>query len=546
LIFNSYQFLFAYLPVVLAGTFLLARFGAGGAQIWLIAASLFFYAAWNVAYLPLLLGSIVFNYVIAARMARIDNPRARSWLLGVAVAVDLGLLGYYKYTGFFMATLNQVAGTSHTWRSLILPLGISFYTFQQLTLLADISAGRIKDFRFRDFLLFVTFFPHLIAGPIVHHREMMPQFQKADYRLNWENLAIGFVLLAVGLFKKVILADSIAEYVTPIFTDAAAGKPVSFLFAWAGAIGFTLQMYFDFSGYSEMALGLARMVGIKLPMNFNSPLKALSVVDYWSRWHITLTRFLTAYVYNPIAIRLARRRAAAGKAGMAGSRTPWPAFFGIVAVPTLVTMFLSGLWHGAGDQFLIFGMLHGVALVFNHAWRLVRPRFWPDTAHYQRTTRPIAWTLTFLVVVVALTWFHAASVAAGGNIVVGMTGLHGLVLPDAIAAGFPRFASHIDPSSTGTEMGDLGVLYVWIVALMAIALIPPNTLEILRRWQPAVTMPAVTTPGIAPIGRLDLWRGLSARLNLSLSPVWAFATAAIMAIGLLGLNRVSEFLYWQF
>ena len=190
---------------------------------------------------------------------------------------------------------------------------------------------------------------------------------------------------------------------------------------------------------------------------------------------------------------------------MAGSRTPWPAFFGIVAVPTLVTMFLSGLWHGAGDQFLIFGMLHGVALVFNHAWRLVRPRFWPDTAHYQRTTRPIAWTLTFLVVVVALTWFHAASVAAGGNIVVGMTGLHGLVLPDAIAAGFPRFASHIDPSSTGTEMGDLGVLYVWIVALMAIALIPPNTLETLpelsslvaeyRRLEAEVPVPT-RAPGV--------------------------------------------------
>lgn len=544
MIFNSYQFLFAYLPVVLAGTFLLARFGAGAAQFWLIAASLFFYAAWNAAYLPLLLGSIVFNYIIAVRMAHGGNPKVRSWLLGLAVLVDLALLGYYKYTGFFLASLNAAAGTDYLWRSLILPLGISFYTFQQLTLLADISAGRVKDFRFRDFLLFVTFFPHLIAGPIVHHREMMPQFQQADYRLNWENLAIGCVLLAIGLFKKVVLADGIADPVTAIFSDAAAGKPVSFLFAWAAAIGFTLQMYFDFSGYSEMALGLARMVGIKLPMNFNSPLKALSVVDYWSRWHITLTRFLTAYIYNPIAIRLARRRAAAGKNGLAGTRITWHAFFGIVAVPTLVTMFLSGLWHGAGSQFLVFGVLHGIALVINHAWRLVRPRFWPDTEHYQRTTRPIAWALTFLLVTVALTWFHAASVAAGANIVAGMTGLHGLVLPEALATGLPGLAAapgHLGLSFSSAGMGDLAVLYGWIAVLMTVALVPPNALEILRPWQPAVTMPAVT-----PSGRLDLWSGLSGRLNLSLSPLWAFATAVIMVIGVLGLNRVSEFLYWQF
>jgi D-alanyl-lipoteichoic acid acyltransferase DltB (MBOAT superfamily) len=538
-VFNSYQFLFGFLPIVLTGTFLLARIGAGAAQCWLTAASLAFYAAWNIAYVPLLLGSIVFNYGIAVSMTKFTNPAVRAWFLGCAVAVNLGLLGYYKYTGYFLELVNAATGTGYTWRSLILPLGISFYTFQQLTLLADVSAGRIKEFRFRDFLLFVTFFPHLIAGPIVHHREMMPQFRQADYRLNWENLAVGGVLLSVGLCKKVIFADGIANFVTPIFTDAASGAPVSFLFAWAGAVGFTLQMYFDFSGYSEMALGLARMVGIKLPMNFNSPLKALSVVDYWSRWHITLTRFLTAGIYNPIAIRLARRRAAAGKPG-----NTLGAFVGVIALPTLVTMFLSGLWHGAGNQFLLFGMLHGVALVINHAWRLVRPRFWPDTAHYQCTTRPIAWLLTFLLVVVALTWFHAASVAAGGNIVLGLAGLHGLVLPDAVATSLPSLAAALGQLGVGftaDDTGGLAMLYGWIAVLLAIALIPPNTLEMLRAWQPAVTMPAATASG-----RIDPWRGLASRLQLSLTPVWALATAVILTIGMLGVNRVSEFLYWQF
>jgi D-alanyl-lipoteichoic acid acyltransferase DltB (MBOAT superfamily) len=514
LIFNSYPFLFAFLPVVLTGTFVLARLGASFAQCWLIAASLFFYGAWNVHYLPLLLGSIVFNYLIAVRLARVENPRGRTWLLILAVAVDLGLLGYYKYTGFFLDNLNAAAGTHYAWRSLVLPLGISFYTFQQLTLLADISSGQIKDFRFRDFLLFITFFPHLIAGPIVHHREMMPQFKHATYRLNWENLAIGCVLLSIGLFKKVVLADSIADHVSPIFADAAAGKPITLLHAWAGAVGFTLQMYFDFSGYSEMALGLARMVGIKLPMNFNSPLKALSIVEYWSRWHITLTRFLTAYIYNPLAIGAARRRAAAGKKGLVGTRTTPGAFVQIVALPTIMTMFLSGLWHGAGNQFLVFGLLHGAALVINHAWRLTRPRFWPDTQHYQRTTKPIAWLFTFLVVVVALTWFQSASITAGANIVGGLIGLHGL-----------REASAFDLIPT----------YAWIALLLVIALVPPNTLEILRPWQPAITMPAETATAPRPL-----------TLTLTLSPAWALATGALVAFGVLGLNGVSEFLYWRF
>jgi len=549
MIFNSWQFLFAFVPVVLTGTFLLARLGAAAAQFWLIAASLFFYGVWNVAYLPLLLGSIVFNYLIAIRMARCVNPRPRTALLCLAVAIDLGLLGYYKYTGFFLENLNGIAGTNYAWRSMILPLGISFYTFQQITLLADISAGQIKDFRFRDFLLFVTFFPHLIAGPIVHHREMMPQFQKADYRLEWENVTVGFVLLVIGLFKKSVLADTIADYITPIFTDAASGKPISLLFAWAAAIGFTLQMYFDFSGYSEMALGLARMVGIKLPMNFNSPLKAVSIVDYWSRWHITLTRFLTAYVYSPMAVTLARRRAAAGKSGVAGSRTTLGAFFGVIALPTLVTMFISGLWHGAGNQFLIFGLLHGVALVINHAWRLVRPLVWPNTVRYQRNFRPIGWLLTFLVAMVALTWFHAASVAAGGNIVAGMMGLHGNTLPESLAPSWPGLASvlgHARFRFAGEGGNELPALWAWDALLLTIALVPPNTLEIMRKWQPAITMPAAVPAERPPAGRLDLWRGLSARLNFSLTPLWAFATAALAAFGALSLNRMSEFLYWHF
>ena len=240
----------------------------------------------------------------------------------------------------------------------------------------------------------------------------------------------------------------------------------------------------------------------------------------------------------------ARRRAAAGGTGVSGPRMTWDAFAGIVAAPMLITMFLSGLWHGAGNQFLLFGVLHGMALVINHAWRLVRPRLWPDTAHYQRTTRPIAWALTFMVVVVAMTWFRAASVGAGGNIVMGMVGGHGLELPDEMASGLPVLAAalgHAGVSFTGGGMAALVSVYAWIAVLMLTALVPPNALEILRAWQPAVTMPSATGAG-----RIDMWRGLSGRFRLSLSPLWAVATAVLLTVGVLALNKVSEFLYWQF
>jgi alginate O-acetyltransferase complex protein AlgI len=213
-------------------------------------------------------------------------------------------------------------------------------------------------------------------------------------------------------------------------------------------------------------------------------------------------------------------------------------------LPTLVTMLLSGLWHGAGNQFLLFGLLHGVALIINHAWRLARPRFWPDTAHYQRTTRPIAWLLTFLLATVALTWFHAASVAAGGNIVLGMFGLHGVVVPEAVTAGLPALAAILSRAGIGftpDDLSGLGMLYGWIAVLLTIALASPNTLEMLRAWQPAVTMPAARS-----LGCLEPWRGLALRLQFSLTPIWAVAAAVTLVLGVLGVNRVSEFLYWQF
>ncbi len=545
MLFNSYQFIFAFLPIVLAVCFIAARtLGPGAAQLWLMAASLYFYASWNLQYLPLLLGSILFNYLVAQTIVRTQSEARRQALLLGATAVNLALLGYYKYTNYFLDIVNSLAGTHFSFLELALPLGISFYTFQQLTLLVDISQGSIKTFRFRDFLLFVTFFPHLIAGPIVHHREMMPQFERADYRARWDNLAIGLSLFVVGLFKKAVLADGIANQVVPLYAQAATG-PSTLVFAWAAAVGFVLQMYFDFSGYSEMALGLARMVGIKLPMNFNSPLKATSIIQYWACWHITLTRFLTAYIYNPIAVGLTRRRLNAGKPGLKGPKTKPGAFVMLTAVPTVTTMFLSGLWHGAGNHYLVFGLLHAFYLVVNHAWRLFHHRFWQDTVSHDRIMKPLGLLFTFIAATVALTYFRADNVAIGSNIVAGMAGLHGITLPNVIESRLPSLATALAHAGVGFVNGSLPALitlYLWMAVLLAIALIPPNILQIMLPWEPAITLPLPYRKDgkLHPFGRF--FNSLSWRPT----PGWAVGIAALSTFGILALSQVTEFLYWQF
>ena len=546
MLYNSYEFIFGFLPLVLLSCFLLARYvGPGAAQILLIVASIGFYAAWNVVYVPLLLGSITCNYWLAQRMIAATDATRRRALLIFAIGVDLALLGYYKYTNYFLSTVNSLAGTTYEMAAILLPLGISFYTFQQITLLVDVSRGQVKEFRFRDFLLFVIFFPHLIAGPIVHHREMMPQFQKATWRFDWTNLAVGISLFAMGLFKKAVIADGIAEHVAPIFADAASGRDPSLTYAWAAAIGFTLQLYFDFSGYSEMALGLARMVGIRLPMNFNSPLKSSSIIEYWTRWHITLTRFLTAYLYTPMVMALTRRRMAAGKKILSGPRTKPGTFLVLVALPTVITMFLAGVWHGAGNQYLIVGLLYGGYITINHTWRMYRPRFWKDNASHERIMQPVGFVLTFTGVIITMVFFHAESVRSGLNMVAGMAGLHGVVLPTAIALRFPSIGAAL--SQHGVEFGGGGLTellatYGWIAALLLIALGFPNTLEIMRDYDPAITDTSPSALGRMP----SLVRCLDRCLVWRPTPRWAAVTVMLTTSGILALNRISAFLYWQF
>ena len=426
MLFNSYIFIFGFLPVVLLGFFWLGRISHTYAAAWLALASLFFYGYWNPAYVGLLLLSIVCNYTFGTWIAKAglrdedretrktagvlpaqlrgDAPscRVKKHLLIVAIAANLSLLAYYKYANFFAESVNAAAGTSWDMGTIMLPLGISFFTFTQIAFLVDTYWGEVKEYNFVHYTLFVTYFPHLIAGPVLHHKEMMPQFaHKATYRANWENIATGLMLFTLGLCKKTLWADPIAAYADGIFGGVAIGMTPTIYEAWCGALAYTLQIYFDFSGYTDMALGIALMFGIRLPINFDSPYKATSIIDFWRRWHMTLSRFLRDYLYIPLG----------------GNRKGTTRRY----LNLMATMLLGGLWHGAGWTFVVWGALHGAYLAINQFWRALLPeqRWLP------------AWLgnlcgglLTFVAVVVAWVVFRASDIAQAMVLLKAMFGIN--------------------------------------------------------------------------------------------------------------------------
>ena len=540
MLFNSYTFIFCYLPVVLAGFYWLGARRREWSLLWLTAASLLFYAWWRPVNVLLIAPSILINYGLARLLERTGEQRPASAraILIAGIVFNLCFLGYFKYLNFVEGALNDAFDAGFVMTGLILPLGISFITFQKIAFLVDVHGGRVSRFSLSDYGLFVLFFPQLIAGPIVHYREMMPQFRTASCRFDPENVAVGLSLFFFGLAKKLLLADPLSRIVAPLYGQAAVGVPQSMTEAWIAALGFTLQIYFDFSGYSDMALGLARFFGIKLPVNFNSPLKATSIIDFWLRWHVSLTRFLTAYIYNPLSLNLTRRRMAKGKPIFGGRNTNISAFLGLLAMPTMLTMLVSGIWHGAGYTYILWGMLHGVLLCINHAWRLIRPRIWPDTKTYKRRMAPIGFLLTFVSVVAAMVLFRAPTTAAAVLLWKGMIGGFGVTLPQAV---FSRLGAVAGWLTT------LGVQPAWtsgaflleavsrIGILLLIALLLPNTLQMLAAFEPAIGVKPAKTPS-----RLDRC------LTWTPRGTWAVWLACVAGAGILSLGELSEFLYWQF
>lgn len=540
MLFNSAVFILVFLPITWLGFF---TFGVSGrrslAIIWLTCASFFFYGWWNITYVPLLAGSILVNFAISRVLARHRNQP----LLIAGIALNLGLLGYYKYAGFFMQAMDQMSGAAYPIPFIALPLAISFFTFQQIAVLVDSYDGMAETTSFIEYCAFITFFPHLIAGPITHHKEIMPQLEAAKtYRPQWGSVALGLTLFLLGLGKKVILADNIASWVDPVFAGAAHGAPPGLFASWAGAVGYSLQIYFDFSGYTDMAIGIGMMFGIRLPRNFDSPYKARNIIDYWSRWHMTLTRFLTAYIFNPISMALTRARLKAGKPVLRRGKTTPGAFLILLAFPVTTTMFLAGMWHGAGWQFIIFGLLHGFYLVLNHTWRTLKAhRKWPvDSARW--LPRAIAIVTTFICTTVALVFFRSDGVHAALTLLGGMAGLHGFMLPFDYSRmpGVWQVAQllHLPFGPVSLPLGEA----VGIPLLMVMVWALPNSQQWLRMFEtslgPQAHGAAFERPGIL-MRTVLLWR-----------PTMAFGVM-VGFIGFFAVMRAlsaapSEFLYFKF
>jgi alginate O-acetyltransferase complex protein AlgI len=499
MLFNSPIFLFVFLPLTLLVFYLLGSFGKVRlALASLVFASLLYYGWWKPEYLPLIFLSMAVNYLcgwLIQQQQRRGRPGQSILVLGITF--NLGLLGYFKYANFFVDNVNAITGGSWEVASILLPLAISFFTFQQIAYLVDVYQKKAQEVDLLRYVLFVTFFPQLIAGPIVHHREMMPQFSDQQIGIfKLSNLLIGGMIFVLGLFKKVVLADNIAPYATQLFDASLSGDPLGFIAAWTGVLAYTCQIYFDFSGYSDMAIGLGRMVGICLPLNFNSPYKATGIIDFWRRWHMTLSRFLRDYLYIPL-----------------GGNRLGP---GRRYVNMAVVMLLGGLWHGAGWNFVIWGGLHGAYLGINHAWRAWRGDKLSNTAWARGASR----ALTFVAVVLAWVFFRAETLDSALTIIVAMSGQNGIPL------GAAELAASIDLQAV-----------VWISALLLIAWFAPNTQQFFRDYIDRDGAPAYRVDAATPVTRWLRW---------SPAPVTAILLALVTVVTVMSLWQPSEFIYYQF
>lgn len=474
MLFNSFAFIFLFLPITLAGYFAIGRYSAKYAALFLAIMSVVFYSVWDIRNVPILLVSILFNFLAGMAISRVAG-RTRTLILSLAVTVNLVALAWFKYADLLYGTVCSLLSVPHSALSVNLPLGISFFTFTQIAFLVDVARRKVSETQPIHYGLFVTYFPHLIAGPVLHHSEMMPQFRKpATYRVQWDMVASGLNIFTIGLAKKVLIADLIAGQVNTSFA-AAGAHGLGLAPAWIAAFSYGWQIYFDFSGYSDMAIGLSRLFGVELPLNFNSPYKSRSIIDFWRRWHMTLSRFLRDYLYFSLG----------------GNRAGPVRRY----VNLMVTMVLGGLWHGAGWHFALWGALHGVYLMINHAWRAIVEALGLGKlpAAFRQFGALLAWALTLLASIVAFVTFRADSLQTTRNVLGGMVGLYGK-----------------------------GVTSMYAVALCAgfglIALLMPNSQEI------------------------------SAYLDRRIAerdwPAWPVALAGLAAI--LSLWRPTQFLYFQF
>jgi D-alanyl-lipoteichoic acid acyltransferase DltB (MBOAT superfamily) len=443
MLFNSLPFIFAFLPASLIVYFLLNYFNFyKSGKLWLCIASLFFYGYWDISYLPLLLLSIMINFTtgtFTSPYSKIKSVRIRKSILFTGIAVNLLVLAYYKYTNFFIDNINSLSGSDYTLKTIILPLGISFFTFTQIAFLIDSFKGKAIEYNFINYILFVTFFPHLIAGPILHHGEMMPQFDnKNNAKLNFTNIMTGLLIFSIGLVKKVIIADTFATFAQEGYT---AGYVHDFYSAWATSLSYTFQLYFDFSGYCDMAIGAALLFNIMLPINFNSPYKALDIQDFWRRWHITLGRYLRDYVYIPLG----------------GNRVaPFKVYINL-----FITFSIAGLWHGASWMFILWGSMHGAALIVHRVWNSLG----------MKMLKPLAWFTTFMFINVSWVFFRAENLPQAFNILKNMftlTHMRNISLVNLPLDDLSRYGKFAGWVAENISFGMAAYLSVFLMSALAL------------------------------------------------------------------------------
>ena len=513
MLFNSFSFLCLFLPAVLIVYYWAAKFGPQYAALELVAASFVFYGIWNASSVILLISSIAFNFCSGALIHRYGGkPFWQKVVLGTAIVSNILLLAYYKYWFNLAGWLGAQLGLNLAapGDSVVLPLGISFFTFTQIGYLIDLRDGLARRDGWLDYALFVTFFPHLIAGPILYHRDIMPQFAAREtYRFNPENLAVGMGLFVIGLTKKVVIADTFSSHVGAGFANPARLDTYG---AWMVALAYALQIYFDFSGYSDMAVGLARMFGVRFPANFNSPFKSKSIIEFWQRWHITLSRYLNLYLYSPLSTWITRRRLERGSLISRQAMATPPAFLMTIALPTLCTMIVAGVWHGAGLPFLVYGLLHGFYLTVNHAWRVFVPKLRLDLpSPLNLVLSEAKLLLTFLAVVVSLVIFRAKSVSDAFEVFKGMSGFHDISQGQISVLEWSPIA--------------IGIL-VSIGLIIARAL--PNSIELFASFSP-----------VYPAMRASALQWVPNR-------AWGISMGMMVGASILLLSGAAEFLYFFF
>ncbi len=487
MLFNTYIFTLVFAPASLAIFYFLRRFASPSITLAAtVVMSLGFYAYWRIDYVPLLIGSILVNYALGTTILARPGTVARLSLLA-AIALDLAFLGYFKYAHFAVAQANALFGAGLTDPAIVLPLAVSFYTFQQIAYLTDCYRGKIRDNNFLHYAFVVTFFPHLIAGPIVRMREISHQFSAAFTKPAIGNIAIGVVLFAIGLGKKVVIADYFGGVADPLFKAASTG-PMQFAGAWTAALSYTLQLYFDFSGYSDMAIGLARMFGFRLAVNFLSPYQALDIAEFWRRWHITLSRFLRDYLYIPLG----------------GSRRgPMRTYVNLI-----ITMTLGGLWHGAAWTFVAWGLYHGALLSMHRAWRAWRPDQLARLPGYSLA----AAGLTFFSVVAGWVLFRSSDFQTAATI------LRAMIRPDTISL----------EGQTAVLAVELGLLFCWIA---------PNVYSMLYPYRPALLLRE----------QIALLRRREINYLFRFRTVEALALSSVLIVSLYQMRAVqSVFLYFMF